>query len=287
MKLCLLVVPILYCMVRSFSYLFKYLFSLLNNYKVWESLHGKFVVVINANTELGEPICHQVVEKGLKLIMIGDNENALIKLREKILKKTKIIYYAIDLSSISDFSFLEKYDIGLLINLLTMEDQNPKYFINQKISRTVDFHIRSQYQILKTVLTQMTEKHKGFIVTVNLSYSIHPYPQRAFVSALTSSFKLWSESMYYEMMSSNINIEFMDIGPLTYSHNASKANIFRPTPQIVAKYILKTLGASFFTIPYFPHMLEYIGLFIFPGFIVARQRHAKNEIRIRNYHTLN
>lgn len=284
MKLCYLVIPIIYCMARCFSWLFKYFFSLLNNFKVWESLQGKYVVVTYATSELGEAICARIVEKGMKLLLLGNNEQDLIHLRARLLKKTKIIYHVVDFSIASDFSFLDKYDIGLIINLLIVPDPKPQYFINQKVASTIDSLLRGQFQMLKAVLALMAQKHKGYVLNVNFSFSLQPRPQTAFVSALMSFYKLWSESMYYEMMPSNVNVEFMDVGPVDSSN--ARFSLFNPSVETLSKCIVGTLGTAFFTIPYFPHLIEFSMIFTLPGFLVARYRSAKNEALIRNYHNL-
>lgn len=282
MKTYFIILPILYGLVKSFSWIFKYIFSLSNNYKVWESLHGKFVVVTNATTTLGEALCSQLVEKGLKLIIIDDSEEKLISLKQRLMKKTKILYYAIDFSLCSDFSFLKKYDIGLLINLIVLKNYKPQYFINQKIDSTIDLYMRSQFHMMKTVMTSMAEKHKGYILNINFGYSIQPKPLSAFISASIAGYKSWSESMYYEMMPSNVNVEFMDLGPYCQSE-LEKPTFFKPTPSKVAKYIASTLGSSYFTVPYYPHMIEYFFIFICPSSLVARYRSNINEVLIRTY----
>lgn len=279
----------LFCaLAKPISLLCKHFYSISSNQKVWESLRDKFALVTNATSDVGEALCRRLTEKGMKLIITGPNERKLIDLKARLSRKVKVVHYTIDFNDCSDFSFLEKYDIGLLINKIGFADSKPQYFIDQGIDSLVDSYIRGPFHMMRSVLTSMTEKHKGYIVSIGFAYSVKPRPHFSLVAAMRLAYRSWSESMYYEMMPFNVNVEYMDTGTI-YSQSSSPdtPTLLRPSPDAFAKSVIESLGSSYFTIPYFPHLLEYIGISVIPEFVIARIRSFRNEVFTRNYQNIN
>lgn len=268
---------VLYIVIMLSVAAFKYIYSYTNNKRVWESLHGKFCLVINANTDEGEALCLEVVERGFKLIMIGDNDEKLLSIKSKIKKRSKVCHHVVDFSNCLDYSFLEKYDIGLVINNLRFKDNKPKFFTDQRIERFIDFYFKGQLQMMNHIICSMMERNKGYIVNLAYSYNGHPNPHHALTSSILSAYRSWSESMYYELMPYNINVEFMDTGKLfLYDGGKKYPTLLCPIIQNFAKSVLNTLGSSYFTIPYFPHMIEYLFFMLLPGSWVGRYRSSRN-----------
>lgn len=275
---CTLVMPV--------SLLCKHFYSILNNRKVWESLRGKFALVTNATSDIGKALCQGLTEKGVNLVMIDTNEHKLADLRTRLTRKVKVVHYAVDIGDCTDFSFLEKYDIGLLINKIGFADSKPQYYIGQNVDSLIDSYVRGPFCMMKSVLTSMIEKHKGYVVNIGLAYSIKPRPHFSFMAAVRLAYRSWSESMYYEMMPFNVNVEYMDIGA-TCSQSSGRASLLRPSPDILARCIIDSLGSSYFTVPYFPHLLQYIITSMVPGFFIARVRSFRNEIFTRSHQNIN
>lgn len=172
----LLLLALFYTLANSISLLCKHFYSISNNHKVWESLQGKFALVTNATSDVGEALCRRLIEKGIKLIITGPCEDKLIDLKARLPNKVKIVHHVIDFSDCSDFSFLEKYDIGLLINKLGFADSRPQYFIDQSSESLIDSYMKGPFHMMRSVLTSMIEKHKGYIVNIGFAYSIKPRP---------------------------------------------------------------------------------------------------------------
>lgn len=274
---------LIYFLLNLAVFILNYIYSCTNNKRVWEALRGKYCLIINANTEEGEALCFEVIERGLKLVMVGDSEEKLHSIKSKIKNKVKVSYHVLDFSNCLDFSFLEKYDIGLVINNLKFKDYKPQFFTDQRIERLIDTYFRGQFQMLNQIICSMMERNKGFIVNIGYTYNIHPNPHRSFLSGIIAAYKSWSESMYYELMPYNINVEYMDVGNLCTSDIlAKRPSLFCPSIETFATFFYNTFGSSNFTIPYFPHLLQYVLLMMIPGSFVARYRSSGN-IKFNRY----
>lgn len=267
---------IFYALIRSFTLLTKYFYSVTNNDRVWKSIVGKYVIVTNPDNEFEEALCMQLAKKDIKLILLGFNESKLLELKAKLCKKVEVVTHLIGSTQQKDFSFLENYDIGLFINKVGPFTNNPKYFIDQNIDLVFESCFTSPMSLLKTVVTCMAERHKGYIVNIGFNYSIKPSPQFSIISSIKSAYRSWSESMYYEMMPYNVNVEYMEMGCICSNiHPHEKPNIIRPSMNKAVESILGSLGSSYFTVPYFYHFLFYICVYITPRFIMGRIRSYK------------
>lgn len=268
--------PIFYSLIKSFTLLIKYLYSISSNRKVWKSISGKYVLVTNVNSEFEESLCLILAQKNIKLILIGPNENRLLKLKTKIGSKLEVIHYSIDMTHQKDFTFLEKYDIGLVINRVGSFTDIPEMFVNQNTDGVIDLCIKAPMNLLKVVMTAMAENHLGYVVNIGFHYSIKPSPRFSTVASIKSAYKAWSESMYYEMMPFNVNVEYMEMGDILFSEDKlDSSNFLTPDVYKAAESIIGSLGSSYFTVPYFSHFIMYICVFITPRFIIGRYRGYK------------
>lgn len=270
--------PILYALLRSFTLLTKHFYSLTNNKRVWKTLNGKYVLITNAVTEFDENLCLQLAKKNIRLILLGTNETKLLELRAKLSHRIEVHHHFLDMYHQKDFSFLDKYDIGLVINKIGSFTYQPEYFIDQNIDTVVDTYFKAPMNLIKTIMATMAEKHRGYILNIGFNYSIKPSPQYSVVSSIKAAFKSWSESMYYEMMPYNITVEYMEIGNLCFAEEKYYRQSFLiPEVKKVTKSVIETLGSSYFTVPYYSHFIVYIFIFITPRFIVGRLRSFRNE----------
>ncbi len=78
----------------------------------------------------------------------------------------------------------------------------------------------------KSIMISMVEKHKGYIVNIGLGEFGRPCPYFSLNAAIHTAFKILSESMYYEMMKYNVNVEYMEIE----SYNDDDKNQIRTIP---------------------------------------------------------
>lgn len=275
-------------LAQPVSLLCKHFYSISNNRNVWRSLRGKFALVTNATSDVGEALCQRLAEKGINLVITDTKEHKLTDLRTRLARKVKVVHHTVDFNDCTDFSFLEKYDIGLLINKIGFADSRPQYYIDQNIDSLIDSYMRGPFCMMKSVLTSMIEKHKGYVVNIGLAYSVKPRPHFSFMAAVRLAYRSWSESMYYEMMPFNVNVEYMDTGSICLQiSNQEGPSLLRPSPDVFARSVIDSLGSSYFTVPYFPHLLEYIVTSIIPKFFIARVRCFRNEVIRRGHQNIN
>lgn len=273
-----------YFVMRSVSLICKHGFSWSNNERVWESLKGQHCLIVNCASEESFALCNELVERGMKLVMIGDKEEVLNNFRRRVRRPSKVYLHIVDFSGYLDFSFIEKYNIGLFINNLKFPPSKPEHFIDQKVSNMVDVCLRGQLQLTKVITCTMMDRNKGYVLNIGYSYSLHPMPYRSMMSAINMAYKAFSAAMYYELLNYNVNFEYMDVGTVTTSASKNKTpTLFAPSLEVFAKQVLNKFGSSYFTVPYFPHFLEFLIIQIFPSFLVARFRKSANEDAIRNH----
>lgn len=272
----MLVLPFTYTACTLITIVISYSYSFTTNRFVWSSLSDKFVLVTHATSEFGTALCMALARKRIKMVLLDTSEDRLLSLKSKLNPKIDIVHKAIDIAHCSDFSFLEKHDIGLVIHQIASGDPTPLHFIEQNIDQVLDSHLKAPLQLEKTVMTSMAEKHKGYIVNVGFGHSYMPSPHHSLDSAIKYAFKSWSQSMYYEMMPFNVCVEYLEIGNLVNSESKGKPTLFTPTVATAADWAIGTLGNSYFTVPHVFQYVRYLFLSLVPKCIVARRRVSKN-----------
>lgn len=282
MILILIVLPVLYFIISSLSPIGKYFYSITNNKRVWESLSDKFVLVISATSDFGAAVCAVLAKKKMKMILLDPSEDKLLELKARIGKQNNIFHHAIDLVNCTDFSFLDKYDIGLVINKIGSNASTPLHFIDQNSDQILNSELKAPLSLMKSIITSMAEKHKGYIVNVGFGPSANPSPHYALSSAIKCAFKSWSESMYYEMMPYNINVEYIEVNGLCQKDDKKhRWFCFSPTVETSALYVVKMLGSSDFTIPHIFDFIQFMVAAFIPKSILGRLKSYRNEERKR------
>lgn len=224
-----------------------------------------------------------LARRGVKLVIIGPDEDRLIELKHRLPNKADVLYHPVDITHCTDFSFIEKYDVGLVINKIGDITQDPSHFIDQNVDVILDFNFRAPLNFLKAVITAMAEKHKGYVVNITFGHSIRPSPYYALNAAIRCAFRSWTESMYYEMMPYNVNVEYLEIGDVCDSETkGSKPTIFTPMLSTIADSVVKTIGNSYFTVPYCIHFIQFMLLKLSPKCIMGRLRSNINQDKMKS-----
>lgn len=264
---------LMYVVLNVNSDIIKYIYSCFNNDNVWHKLKDKWILVTNATTVIGVAFCNHLAARGCKLILTGTNNEALQKLKDSLEPRVKVACFALDYSTQTDFSFVEKYDIGLVINKIGFFNPDPACFVDKDIDHFIDYNLRGPLFLIKSVLTGMIDKNLGYIINVGFRYTEKPRAYYSLITAVKAMFKVWSESMYYELKGSKINIEYMDTGNIVL--NNESPSWLSPDPDTFVNSVLTTFGNSYFTVPYLPHFFEYLFIRFLPKFVVGRYRKAK------------
>lgn len=265
----------LFCLHIWCSQLFKYVFSFCKNHLVWKRIKGKWILITHATSVIGVKFCEHLANRKFKLIITGPNEQLLSKLKDKLSSKTEVVYYVSNYSSPNFTSFVNNYDIGLMINKIGFLDSEPCFFAEDNAEFILTQLHTGPLLLAKAVLKQMIERECGYIVNIGFTNTERPRPGYSLITAIKSSFRSWSECMYYELMGYNVNVEYMDTG-LIDTEGCKPQKFFRPNPATFVKSVLKTFGNSYYTIPYLPHNFSNSLVFFFPNFLVARYR--RNQI---------
>ncbi|KAI4292587.1 17beta-estradiol 17-dehydrogenase / very-long-chain 3-oxoacyl-CoA reductase [Pancytospora philotis] len=250
------------------------IYSRVENDNVWERLKGKWVLVMNASTPVGSSFCRHLAARGHSLVLTGPSSDGLRALKEALEPfHVQVVVYTVNYSVCTDYSFLDRHDIGLIVNKIGFQDARPSSFIDNDVDCFVDHNIRGPLALLKRVLEQMIRKNFGFVLSVGLRYTESPRPHYSLVTAAKAFFCTWTESMYYELKDHRINIEYMDTGGVAL--DSSKMTLFEPSADVLANNIFGSFGSSYFTVPYWPHFIEHLAVRYLPKFIVARFRKSK------------
>ncbi|KAI5176549.1 17beta-estradiol 17-dehydrogenase / very-long-chain 3-oxoacyl-CoA reductase [Pancytospora epiphaga] len=258
--------------LRITPYTLKYLYSWVNNGDVWEKLKNKWVLVTNANTVVGSAICRNLAARGCRLILTGANTDSLVQLHDSLLNVTdRIVYFNVDYLSQSNYSFIDEYDIGLVVNKIGFYDAEPAAFTDSDLDLFIDFNVRGPLSLLKAVVSKMTQQNQGYVLTLSFRFGAKPRAYYSLITAVKAMFRTLSESMYYELKESNVVFEYMETGRV--SLREEDATLISPTVDSVVDTAFDLFGSSYYTIPYLPHFCEYYFLLMFlPKFIVARYR---------------
>lgn len=264
---------LIYVILSTCSDVIKYIYSWFNNEGVWHRLRGKWVLVTNATTVIGVAFCNHLAARGCKLVVTGMNGEALQRLKSSLETRVEVVSFVLDYSAQVDFTFVDKYDIGLVINKIGFFDPDPGCFVDRDIDHFIDYNLRGPLLLMKSVLTTMIERNVGYIVNIGLCYTEKPRAYYTLITSTKAMFRAWSESMYYELKGSKINVEYMDTGSIVL--NGRDAKLLSPDPDTFVHNVLTTFGNSYFTIPYPPHFAEYLFIRFLPEFVVARYRKAR------------
>ena len=194
-------------------------------------------------------------------------------LKKSLEARVKVDYYVLDYTAQQDLSFLEKYDIGLLINKIGFFDPNPALFIERDVDYFLDHNLRGPLILIKWVLRGMVDRNFGYIINIGFCHVEKPRPFYTLISSVKAMFKSWSANLYYELKGYKINIEYMDVGNIAL--NDEEPSWLNPDPDKFAASVFSIFGNSYYTVPHFSHFIEYLFIKFLPLFIVARYRKAK------------
>lgn len=269
---------VIFVLLCWLSLIFKYFYSCANNESAWLKIRDKWVVVTNATSEVGQAFCRAIARRGCKLILLGPNESKLEELKNSMEEVVPVVTYRVDYFSTHDYSFLEEYDIGLLVNKIGFQVAEPNCFIDFGIDHLIDHCLRGPMNLIRVVLRQMASKKQGYILNIGFGFTEKPRAYYSMITAIKALFRSWSESMYYELKDEKVIVEYMDSGMIALKESGMvKPGWGKPTPDEFAESVFKTFGNSYFTVPHFSHFLYYLGMLLAPKFIVGRYRKGRTR----------
>ncbi|KAF7682910.1 Very-long-chain 3-oxoacyl-CoA reductase [Astathelohania contejeani] len=264
---------IIFSIIKIIPLVYSYGISRLLNFRIWKRIKGKWIIITGATDGIGKELAKNLARRKFNLIILGRNVNKLEEMEEEIKKEgVECRTVLVDFTRESDFEFLkEKLDIGMLINNVGCSSDHPKFLIEEdKIRDIVNINIKNTYILTKKVLTKMMEVNNGVVLNIGSFTGDFPSPLLSVYSSSKAMIKAWSKSLHYEMKPYKIHVECMNTGYVATKMSKIKTpSFFVPTPKTYADNILRTFGTMSVSIPYFPHVLCYIGIILIPDFVMG------------------
>ncbi|KAF9763571.1 Very-long-chain 3-oxoacyl-CoA reductase [Nosema granulosis] len=228
-----------------------------NNSSVWTKLKGKHVIITGATGDIGRELCRGLVDKDVKLIIIGRNEEQLKRLKDEMDEHIICEMFVVDFNIDSDFAFLDDYrDVGLLINNAGTLLKGPGFYLEEDDDPIINVNIRSTTKITRRVLRGMIERKFGYILNIGSVSADVPFPYLSSYAASKAFLKIWSFSLYYELKDFNIEVEYVDLAYVATKMTKLKPIIgVIPSNKIIAKNILSSFGSTYHLIPYTTHLI--------------------------------
>ncbi|EEQ81667.1 hypothetical protein NCER_101810 [Vairimorpha ceranae BRL01] len=265
------------------NYLFEYIWSYLTNSTVWEKIENKFVVVTGATQGIGKEICKQLAFRKVKLLMIDNNKDKLESLKNELASQIECEFYVIDFKITAEnynvFSFLEDYDVAVLINAATTADRGVESFLNRRNDVIIQTNILSTVHITHRVAAQMTEKKLGYILFIGDSAFDIPVPYIAVYSATLAFLNQFASSLYYEINKYGIVVEYINYSPVLKAQLDTYNSI--DTKKFVTS-LFKTFGSNRRIIPRLKHIFWQCIVDLIPRWIIGRYKsniHEKIELK--------
>lgn len=267
--------------------LLKQLYSYISNGIVWNQLRGEWVLVDGATAPVGRHLCEALVRRGQRVLLANGSEEALQALQSELLLSAARAWppehwaprptepaetppvVVVPPSARGRTDTLKRYVIGLAISLLATGDSQPRAFTSSRASDLIGSAIQEPLRLLQTTLCQMRRQRHGYVVVLGMAFGLRPRPRYALAAAIAGFYRSWAESVYYEMKSAGVNVEYMEIGHLAIDE---PARLLVPDVQAVAESVLRMFGNSYFTVPHPAHFVQFLALQLLPRWIVGRWR---------------
>jgi len=249
-----------------------HVFSITNNKRVWSRLQGKYALITDASSEVGVALCTAAAERGCKLLIIDPSEENCRRLKQSFNKITQVITYNLDPVTCTDFSFLEKYDVGLFINKVGYKWSDPTRFLDRDVQEMVANFFVAPLLISQAILPRMLRNHCGYIVTIGFGSLSLPMPYYSIVQAAMKFYKQWSLSMYYELKETLIIVEYLEGDHIDVECKKRLGGWFTMSSAEFARAVMEVFGNSYHVFPSFFCMLKSFFWGVFPKFLIGRIR---------------
>lgn len=248
--------------------LFNLIIARFMNYKVWNKLNDKFIIITGATDGIGKEIAILLAKKNKNLILFGRNENKMNLLIENI-KKYNIKYYKIlkDFSVEQNFNDLPQVPIGMLINNAGMSQEFPEFLEDEKnATKIIMINNLNLVKLTQKVLKIM--KSDSYLINIGSTVSEFPCPLLSVYSASKAFVKQFSESLKEENLSKNIFTIHFSPNFVSTKMSRVKPSFFVPTAQVYANCLVNSIWQNN-VVPFFPHLLQNTFLFFVPNRIIG------------------
>lgn len=207
------------------------------------NINNGYWVVTGANSGIGYALAKKLDSLNKKLVLIDKDTDNIISFGRHVVVKT-------DLSNIEELSKLakeiEEYRIFCLINNAgigfrgSIRDLSPEH-----IKKTIDVNVCYPVFFTKLLIDNLTRDESG-IVNVASSIAYNPLPHMSVYSASKAFLANWSESLTYELKSTNKVITISPSGTFTNFQKTAGVKVSNRgkgllTPEYVAEKIIRAV----------------------------------------------
>jgi 17beta-estradiol 17-dehydrogenase / very-long-chain 3-oxoacyl-CoA reductase len=264
-------------LIRIFHKIFHFIYSKMRSHQVWEHLENRHVLITDANSPAGRALALKFAGRGLRLVLLGRDEDGLVELSNTINKQVDCTYHVISYIKPGNLAFLDEYDIGILVNCTDSSDEHPGYFVEQPVEEVVHINLLTPMLITKKVLVNMMACKYGYVLNMGSFVDRMPCPLYSAYGAAKEAFRSWSNSLYYELLQYNVKVEWIYTGlGAPKEGKASKHGFFAVTADEFADSLIKTFGSSRTSVLSHRHLLQYLFLTCLPYPILGRVILNKN-----------
>ena len=252
----------------------------------------KITLITGASSGLGASFSKLYAKDGCNLLLVGQNQERLEKVKEDALSinnKIDIVTFKADLSKVEELDRLVKYcnDNGYFVNNLVNNagfgDQNAL------IDMDLDFQVKmtnvnciAPLYLMKSFLNNMKDNNEGHIINVASIAGLYPGPYMSTYHASKAYLQYLSGAVAYELRNTNIKVLALCPGPfhsrfVEKAHNDYTFTKIKPVPsESVALFgYKKSLKGKSFAIYGFGNRLTYfISRFFSRKFVISSS--AKN-----------
>ncbi|MDL2409928.1 SDR family oxidoreductase [Rhizobium calliandrae] len=162
-------------------------------------------LVTGASSGIGRAIALELASKGLKVLAVGRDKNAL----DQLATKAKILPVACDLSKLDSlYAVMDGEEIDVLVNnagLLT-RSANLVDLTPQDIDAMIEINVRSVFQLTRHVLQTMVARRRGHIFFTGSTAGFTPFPGSAVYGATKAGVSMFASALRCELLGLPIRI---------------------------------------------------------------------------------
>lgn len=257
--------------------IYQHIYSRCRSRQVWMSLKKKCVLITGATEKTGRGLAVKFAERGMRVILVDKDKCRLEELQAQISKIGECCVYHVSHGRGSSLSFVDKHDIGVLVNCTGFTDECPAYFVEQPVEEIM-MDLVDIMLFTKRILANMMENRHGYVLNIGPLVCGFPNPLCSMPEDSKYAIKSLSESLYYELETYNINVEYVNAGRISsHTTDAKGSSLFVPSTDRFAESVLNTFGSGRMSVPYFPHFLLYLLLLCIPSSLLSRLIFRRNQ----------
>ncbi|KCZ80715.1 hypothetical protein H312_01878 [Anncaliia algerae PRA339] len=217
----------------------------------WNKLKDKWIVITGCTDGIGKEIAIQLAKRKFKLCLLARNKDKLNELANSLRDNENIKEIVFDLNNdVPQDLFDDLPEIGLLINNAGVSLDFPDFFEDSNVKEIIKINVLTTSLLTKLAIKKMK---KGNVIFVSSILAENTAPLLSAYSASKAYIKHLSESLSYE---NNVHSEVVFPGYVcTKMSKIRKPSLFVPSAKDFAASLIKTIGFSRVTIPYYPHLL--------------------------------